>query len=208
MRARLVGLGLLVIATPLHAQVRDSTYWMIGVSRSFMSGETIASRSSESGGSMQFEWRTEGRRLGIRAEVGVAQQNRYFDTYSEGAACAGCFSDQRVSHVMALTSAVYEWRQERMLRPYVIGGAGISRFAYRNTTNLTVDRGVVSGSPLRKLDHTTKETSSQLGFLTAYGLGVSANGERFGMFAEARGRAGGGLSVGERFSVGVRVRPN
>ena len=88
MRALLVGVGLLVTAAPLNAQVRDSTYWMIGVSRSFMDGKTIASRSSQSGGSMQFEWRTDGRRLGIRTEVGVAQANRYFDDRSDGSICA------------------------------------------------------------------------------------------------------------------------
>ena len=204
MRTLVSGVLLIAITSSLEAQVRDSTYWMIGVTRSFMDGNTLASRASQSGGSMQFEWRTEGRRLGIRTEIGVAQENRYFDAQSDGSICAGCFADQRRSNVMALTSAVYEWRQDRTVRPYVIGGAGIARFAYRNNTNFTNSPGdgaVQSPTPRR-------EAATNVGFVTAYGLGASVNGERFGAFTELRGRAGGGGGLGERFSVGVRVRPN
>jgi hypothetical protein len=211
MRTVIVGVLLASVTSSLEAQVRDSTYWTIGVARSFMDGQTIASRSSQSGGSMQFEWRTEGKRLGIRTEVGVAQQDRYFDVNSSsGGTCAMCFSDQRRSHVMAVTSAVFEWRQDRMVRPYVIGGAGVARYAYRNTTNYAINPGVVSGSPAYRIDHDAEENRTYLGFVTAYGFGLSLNSERFGAFAEARGRAGGAAAagIGERFSVGMRVRPN
>lgn len=204
MRAIIVGVLIAGVTTSLEAQVRDSTYWTIGVARSFMDGQTIASRSSQSGGSMQFEWRREGQRLGIRTEIGVAQENRYFDAQSEASICSGCFSDQRRSHVMALTSAVYEWRQDRTVRPYAIGGAGIARFAYRNKTNFSNQpgEGAVPAPTARKDMDTT------LGFVTAYGFGVSVNGETFGAFTEFRGRAGAGVGVGERFAVGVKVRPN
>lgn len=197
--AVVVGLSL-TVSVAAHAQQRDSSYWTLGVSRGLVPTSRFAAENGGSTGSLQVEWRRHTSRLGVRAEVSVAERNQLFTNNFGG--CGGCFSDNSRTAAGGLASLVYEWRQERRFRPYVIAGAGIQHAQLKTVSNASFGpEGMV------RLDAAETSMHSRLSMVTAAGLGLSANVGRFSGFVESRARTGL-FSPNETMAFGLRIRPD
>jgi hypothetical protein len=200
MRPTLVGLALtVVLPIAAAAQARDSSYWTLGVARGGFNTSSSGTRTAHASiGSMQVEWRRFSQRLGVRVELGVADRSTLWD---DSFRCASCVAHHDESGVGLITAAVYEWRQQRMLRPYVIGGAGVVQSAASR-----VEATPNPAEPFALPSETVTFRDRRMSLVTSGGFGLSANVRRVSAFAEVRGRSGSGPS--ELWSIGFRIRPN
>ena len=201
MRTSLVGLGLMVVL-PIGvatAQARDSSYWTLGVARGGFNSSSSGTHTAHSSiGSMQLEWRRFNQRLGVRVELNVADRSTF---WNDDFRCTSCVGHHEESGVGLITGALYEWRQQRLLRPYVIGGAGIVQHSFSR-----VETTPIPEQPFALPTETVTYRDRRMALVMSGGFGLSANVRRVSAFAELRGRSGSGPS--ELWSVGVRIRPD